>query len=653
MKYHLTALLFFLFTLACSTEEPDENGFFVQITAARVGATAIANETPKPIDAPILLSFSDQLLPDEVDNAVQLKSQNENYSLDFSYLDDNKTISLQPVTPLRYNTEYTLTIQSMKTVNGNFDGVVLTFSTEKGSLNVISIHIDGVPVGAGTNRITDVSLTPDIKISFDASVDIQSAANDIQMFQNGQIPLDYRLEDGDSTLIISPRQELSDFQRHRLLIYPDRLVNDEFEFDGLDLAFYTKINPVPKFPEISDEELLTRIQEQTFKYFWDFAHPVSGLARERNTSGETVTMGGSGFGLMAIIVGIERGFITRDEGILRFEKIIDFLANKADRFHGVWPHWMNGSTGKVIPFSTNDDGADLVETSFLVQGLITVRQYLDDADTREAALINTINEMCAGVEWDWHTKNGAENVLYWHWSPRVEWQMNLPVRGWNECLITYILAAASDTFNISKAVYDEGWARGGNIVNSGNMYYGIQLPLRNDRGGPLFFAHYSFLGLDPRNLEDQYADYWEQNRNHTLINRAYCIDNPLNYVGYSQDMWGLTASDGNAGYSAHSPDNDRGVITPTAAISSLPYAPEECLAAIRFLYYRLGDRLWGEYGFYDAFNVMEGWYATSYIAIDQGPIIIMIENYRTGLLWQLFMSAPEVQAGLDKLGFNY
>jgi len=159
--------------------------------------------------------------------------------------------------------------------------------------------------------------------------------------------------------------------------------------------------------------------------------------------------------------------------------------------------------------------------------------------------------------------------------------------------------------------------------------------------------------MDPRNLEDSYANYWEQNVNHSLINMAYCSDNPQSYAGYSEECWGLTASDGNDGYSAHSPNNDRGVITPTAAISSLPFTPEESMKAIRHFYYYLGDRLWGEYGFYDAFNPTAGWVASSFLAIDQGPIICMIENHRTGLLWDLYMSAPEVKQGLDKLGFTY
>jgi hypothetical protein len=352
---------------------------------------------------------------------------------------------------------------------------------------------------------------------------------------------------------------------------------------------------------------------------------------------------------MALIVGMERGYISRSEGLAQLEKILGFLEN-CDRWHGAWPHWLNGSTGKVVPFSSKDDGGDLVETSFMVQGLLAMRQYMNKAAPDEALLADRIDALCDGVEWDWFTR--GENVLYWHWSPNSGWTVNLKIEGYNETLITYVLAASSLTHGVSADVFHKGYMRNGAIVN-GNSYYGYVLPLGYDYGGPLFFTHYSFLGLDPRNLSDRYADYWQQNVNQALINQAYCIANPHNYIGYSADCWGLTASDNQQGYSAHSPTNDLGVITPTAAVSSIPYTPEASMKAIHHFYYRLGDRLWGNYGFYDAFNVTYGWWADSYISIDQGPVVVMIENYRTALLWDLFMSCPEVQAGLDKLGFSY
>lgn len=418
---------------------------------------------------------------------------------------------------------------------------------------------------------------------------------------------------------------------------------------------YVTVPPIPvkeepdKFPRISDEELLTLVQKQTFKYFYDFGHPVSGMARERNSSGNTVTSGGSGFGIMALITGVHRNFITRAEGLARMQKIVGFLKT-ADRFHGAYPHWIDGNTGKVIPFSAKDNGGDLVETSFLMQGLITARQYFSNADAAETSLRNDITALYNGVEWDWFRKDNGD-VLYWHWSPDNNWEVNLPLRGWNEGLITYVLAAAAPTHSIPKSVYDEGWARNGTMKN-GNTYYGVQLPLGPANGGPLFFSHYSFLGINPIGLTDAYANYETQNRAHTLINYNYCVANPKGYTGYGADCWGLTASDIPNGYTANSPTNDRGVITPTAALSSFPYTPDKSMQALHFFYYKLGDKLFKDYGFVDAFSLQEKWFASSTLAIDQGPIIVMIENHRSKLLWNLFMSAPEVKQGLLKLGFS-
>lgn len=418
--------------------------------------------------------------------------------------------------------------------------------------------------------------------------------------------------------------------------------------------------------QLDDEALMDSVQYYTFQYFWDGAEPNSGLARERyHVDGDypqddknVVTSGGSGFGLMAILVGIERGFITREEGVERFERIVEFL-DQADRFHGAWPHWMHGESGEVKPFSPQDDGGDLVETAFLVQGLITVQEYFKDGSEREQQLAENIETLWLGVEWDWYTKEGEEDVLYWHWSPNNGWEMDFPLEGYNEVLITYIVAAASPTNGINAEAYHEGWARGGDIRLEGHEQYGYSLDMRHngaeEYGGPLFWAHYSYLGLDPRNLEDEYSNYWDHNRNHTLINRQWCIENPNGYEGYGENMWGLTASYSVNGYAGHAPGEDRdlGVITPTAALSSIPYTPDESMQVMRHLYSDLGDRIFGMYGFYDAFSLEHDWYPQRYLAIDQGPIVVMIENHRSGLLWDLFMQNEDVQNGLEKLGFRF
>jgi hypothetical protein len=408
-------------------------------------------------------------------------------------------------------------------------------------------------------------------------------------------------------------------------------------------------------PDPSDEDLLDLVQRQTLGYFWDFAHPVSGLARERSNPvagydfRETVTSGGSGFGVMTLLVGAARGFLARKAVLERIGRIVDFL-RRAETHHGVFPHFLQGATGATIPFSEKDDGGDLVETAFLVAGLLCARQYFSGPAAAEARLRAAIDALWRGVEWDWHRRDGRD-VLYWHWSPRHGWAMDHAITGWNECLIAYVLAAASPTHAVPPEVYHRGWTASP-VFRNGRSYHGIELPLGPPQGGPLFFAHYSFLGLDPRGLRDRYADYWAQNRAHTLINRAHCIANPGGFEGYGATCWGLTACDGDAGYGAFCPENDRGVIAPTAALSSMPYTPGESMAVLRHFYRDLGRELWRACGFVDAFNRSRGWVAGGTLAIDQGPIVVMIENHRSGLLWDLFMSCPEVRAGLRRLGFE-
>lgn len=413
--------------------------------------------------------------------------------------------------------------------------------------------------------------------------------------------------------------------------------------------------------DLTDSQLLDTLQWQTFNYFWDGAEPNSGLARERlhmddiypTSPKNTVTTGGSGFGLMAILVGVERGFITREDALNRYLKIVDFL-EKADRFHGAWPHWLNGENGKVFPFSKKDNGGDLVETAFLVQGLLTVSEYFKNGNSQEQELVSKIDKLWKEVEWDWYTKNG-QDVLYWHWSPEYNWDMNFPVGGYNECLIMYVLAASSPTHSINKSVYEKGWARNGAIVSKDSLY-GEALVLdyyeHDDTPvGPLFWAHYSYLGLNPKGLTDQFADYWELVQNQAKIHYKYAVDNPEHYKGYGDSLWGLTSSYSINGYAGHRPGDDLGVISPTAALSSFPYTPKESMQMLRYLYSKQ-DSLIGKYGPYDAFSLQDNWYLPRYLAIDQGPIPVMVENYRTGLLWKLFMKNEDVKKGLEKLGFK-
>lgn len=645
------------FLLSCKDQDIESDPGKLQVLRVKVGTTTL-NTGQKveevPVDQPIVISFSQVLDTASVNENIILRDKESNpVPLHFTFFDDNRSVNAQTGDSLAFLTDYFLELrEGLKGAAGEaFPGLGYSFQTENATMILENIRINAIDM-TGSGRIKDIPVNPTIRASFNFPVDRNLMESGTSLYASGiNAQLNFSYQDDDKTVIIQPTSDLVHYFKYYLDLNTTIKSKEGFDFDGFSSSFYTQLDSTLKFPMISDEELLTLVQEQTFKFYYDFAHPVSKLSRERNTSGETCAIGGSGFGIMAHVVAMERGFITRSQGLDRLQTMLDFLET-GDRFHGAWPHWINGTTGKVVPFSSNDDGGDLVETSYMAMGLMTLRQYLDDQVPSEADMIDQINTLLDGIEWDWYTQ-GGQNVLYWHWSPNYGWEKNHQIRGWNEALITYVMAATSSTHGIDAEVYHEGWARSGGMIN-GNEYYGIELPLGNQAyGGPLFFAHYSFLGIDPHGLSDQYADYWKQDVNHTLINYSYCVDNPENYVGYSEDCWGLTASDGNQGYSAHSPTNDRGVITPTAAISSIVYTPDKSMDAMRHFYYFLGDRLWGAYGFYDAFNVTAGWWADSYITIDQGPIIGMIENYRTGLLWNLFMSAPEVQNALTKLGFTY
>lgn len=654
MRYYQSLALLFLVLLSSTCAESittPQDQPNLELSFARLGSQSILNSNAVEADNELVLGLSHAV--NTADGPFfELSGDNGEVSVTEMWNSAARQVTLMTQNALEPGESYRLiNIQPITSDQAKPLNVIdLDFNIRSEPLNLVNVMAGTVVLQPGRKN-SEVPLETAIEIEFSRAVTLSSLQRRLTVSEKngGSVPLEISPLT-ETSYEIRFTDELNDLTAYQMVIGGALGTDNGLEFTAAEISFFTEAGTDSDFPELSDDELLNLVQEQTFKYFWDFAHPVSGLSRERNTSGDIVTSGGSGFGLMAMIVAVERGFITLDEGVDRWKLIVDFLED-ADRFHGAWSHWLNGASGAVVPFGADDDGGDLVETAFLVQGLLTVRQYLLQKAPQETALIAKINTLWEGVEWDWYTQ-GTDEGLYWHWSPNFNFEKNHKITGHNETQITYILAAASPTHSIDKTVYEKGYGRSGALVN-GNTYYDIELPLGFELGGPLFFTHYSYLGLDPRNLSDQYANYWTQNVNHSRINHAYCVDNPKNFYGYDESSWGLTASDSNPGYTAHSPRNDRGVITPTAALSSLPYTPEESMAAFRHFYYQLGDRLWGEYGFYDAFHPEENWVADSYLAIDQGPIIIMIENHRSGLLWDLFMTAPEVSAGLDKLGFTY
>ena len=420
--------------------------------------------------------------------------------------------------------------------------------------------------------------------------------------------------------------------------------------------------------EMNDSQLLDMVQEACFRYYWDGAEPVSGLALE-NIPGRKnmIATGASGFGLMALVAGTERGFITREQLVSRLERIVKFIES-GDRFHGALAHFMDGPSGKVEPFfGQYDDGGDLVETSFFMQGLLTAAQYLSEKNPQEKKLKDRMTALWRDVEWNWYRRSDDNPFLMWHWSPQHEWHINHPLIGWNETLVTYFLSIASPTHAVPADMYYSGWAgqdetardyrtnwgqtSEGSMFYNRNTYFGVPLDVGVSNGGPLFFIHYSFLGLDPRRLTDSYTNYFHNNRNIALINYRYCCENPKEFPAYGPKCWGLTASDGPWGYKAREPVErmDDGTIAPTGALASFPYLPGEAMQALKFYYRECGHFLWGEYGFRDAFNLTEDWVASIFMGLNQAPVTVMIENYRTGLLWDLFMSSPDVQQGLKKL----
>ncbi|SPE56711.1 Fibronectin type III domain protein [Verrucomicrobia bacterium] len=418
----------------------------------------------------------------------------------------------------------------------------------------------------------------------------------------------------------------------------------------------------------TDDELLDMVQEGCFRYYWEGGHPDAGMANETIPGNENlVAVGASGFGIMALIAGADRHFISREQCAERLAKITRFL-RKADRFHGAWPHFLDGATGKSIPyFGKYDDGGDLVETAFLVQGLLVARQYFDRDTELEREIRRNVTDLWRGVEWDWYRKDSSSDFLYWHWSPDFGWQISHPLVGWNETMIVYLLAIASPTHPIPPSLYYSGWAGQSDLAvryrrnwsrttlgdhyTNGHTYYGFKLDVGEGPGADLFFTQFSFMGFDPRSKRDRYTDYFMNNRNIALINHAYCVENPGRYKGYGTHCWGLSAGI-NTGGGRPQPRDDNGTICCSAALGCFPYTPHESMAGLKHFYRSLGARVWGIYGFHDGFNETEDWFEPVWMGLNQAVITVMIENYRSGLIWKNFMANPEIQPALDAIGFT-
>jgi hypothetical protein len=552
--------------------------------------------------------------------------------------------------------------------------VKITFSQDKADDREHTLIIDDLKIdsaGAAENRGASASLAAPQNIAargYERHVDISWAPVNSPELQRYVV---YRSLDGKNFEPIGIQvpgiSRYSDYVGKPEMTASYKVVASDHQYRRSEFSSVATAST----KTMSDEQLLTMLQEACFRYYWEGAHPVAGTTLE-NIPGDDriVATGASGFGVMALIVGVDRGFITRQQGLDRLTKIITFLEN-APRYHGVWSHFMNGATGRTLPvFDMFDNGGDLVETAFLMEGLLTARQYFNGSSEREHDLFNRISHLWGTVEWDWYRRSPDSPALYWHWSPDWSWHINHQITGFNECMIVYLLAIASPTHGVPAQLYYSGWANqkeagakyrrgwsgsseGDQYVN-GHTYYGIKLDVGVGSGGPLFFTHYSYMGFDPRGIHDRFTDYFQNNRNIGKINLAYCRHDPGHYQGYGASFWGLTASDGPDGYLPHEPTLrlDDGTMTFTGALSSFPYTPAASMAMLKHVYRDLGDKAWSVYGPRDAINLSQDWISPIYMGLNQAPITVMIENYRTGLIWKLFMSNPEIKPMLDKIGFK-
>lgn len=403
--------------------------------------------------------------------------------------------------------------------------------------------------------------------------------------------------------------------------------------------------------QITEEAILDSLQRTAFDFFWNEANPANGLIRDRSAAWAPSSIASTGFGLTAICIGIDHGWITREEGR---ERVLTTLrtfwtlpqgsgTSGVAGYRGLYYHFLDMNTG----LRTWSSELSTIDTGLLFAGILDCKQYfdtVDSLDTEVRALADSITER---AEWDfmylgWGIKMG--------WTPESGFSGFGDWIGYNEAMIMYVIAMGSPTHPVPAGSWN-AWVSG----YDWQTWYGytyVAFP-------PLFGHQYSHCWIDFRNIQDTYMliqgiDYFENSRRATLAQREYCIDNPGNHIGYGPESWGLTAGDGPFGYSARGAppaQNDDGTITPTAAAASIVFAPEVVIPTLQYWYDNFKPELWMEYGFRDGFNLNYAWWGPEVIGIDQGPILVMIENYLNESVWTRFMENPDIQAGLDAAGF--
>jgi hypothetical protein len=414
------------------------------------------------------------------------------------------------------------------------------------------------------------------------------------------------------------------------------------------------------------DKLMNDEQEAAVRFYVDEALPASGLSPEgRPGWGPTITaIGASGMGIENIIVGVERGFIPRQEGLDLILRQLRFLDTKAEKQKGAFGHWMDDGSGEIKPFMNPGTSVDLVETAFLIEGVIIAREYFKGDTPEEKELREIANRLSANVEWDkfmaraekdpsnpkktnWVHETNAP-VMIWHWHP-VDGFSDVPVKGFNEALMCYLLGIGSETHPINPQSYYEGWMDPQRGLGKAREDFGIKHSLGYGVGWPLFFAHYTFIGYDPKQVSYDGKSYFDHFVDACRIQQLYAKSRAGEFKGFDT-LWGQAASLYPKGYRPNEPGpRDDGTIASTAALSSMPYLPEAVIPCMESMYLNYGDRLWGPYGFYNAINPTQNWVGQKYIGIELGPIAPMIENYRSGLFWKLFMQSPEARRAAKKI----
>ena len=408
-------------------------------------------------------------------------------------------------------------------------------------------------------------------------------------------------------------------------------------------------------PALTTEALLDTLQHTAFDYFWNEANPTNGLIKDRSTLSSPCSIASLGFGLSAICIGIDHGWVSRDDGRARIRTALQTLWTKPQGnalsgtigYKGLYYHFLD-MPGAL---RTWDCELSTIDTALLFAGIIDAKQYFDTADPVDVEVRALADSIYYRADWEF-MRNFAPSI-YMGWKPGTGFSTFGQWIGYNEAMILFILALGSPTHPVPATTWT-AWTSGYNWSTQYGQTYVI-FP-------PLFGHQYSHCWIDFRSIYDTYManrgiTYFENSRRATLAQRAYCIANPSGRVGYGANQWGLTASDGPTGYNARGAppsQNDDGTISPTAVGGAVPFAPEVAIPALHHLYDTYGPQLFSTYGFRDAFNltVNPDWYDTDYIGIDQGPIIVMIENYRTGKVWQRFMANPDIQRGLQRAGFH-